>query len=169
MKNELDPARAALQQELEETRTAYHKLLASIPDNAWERPTANPSWNVRQVLLHITIAYKFLPQDLKMLRGRLFFTPPKGLFDKLNDWYTRWAARNQNAETLKAEFDKQHNNILRLLETIQSDEWRLSGTYPEINENLAGEQTIEDMFHYLSRHFHEHEAEIRKAVKGGDW
>jgi hypothetical protein len=164
MNNELDPTREAIRREMEETRAAYHKLLKSIPDDGWERPTTNPSWNVRQVLFHITIAYKFLHQDLKMLRGRRFFSPPKGLFDILNDWYTRWSARNQNAESLAAEFDKQHNNILYLIDSIQPDEWELSGTYPNINENLAGEQTIADMFHYLAVHYYEHETEIQTAV-----
>lgn len=159
-----DPIREAIRRELEETRLAYHNLLAAIPDDAWERPTANPSWNVRQVLFHITIAYKFLPQDLKLLRSERMIPFPKSLFNLLNDWYTRWAARNHDRESLSAEFDKQHNNILRLLDTIQPDEWQRSGIYPDINENLAGEQNIADMFHYITVHFREHEAEIQAAV-----
>ncbi len=150
-----------IRQELEATRTAYHELLTTTPDEMWEMPTSNPSWNVRQVLFHIILAHKFLPQDMKLLRSGRMFTPPKQLFDRLNDWYTRWAARNQNRQTLVAEFDKAHNNILHVLDTVQEEEWELSGTYPDINENLAGERTIADMFHYLTVHFWEHEAEIR--------
>lgn len=162
---ETDSTQETIRQELETTRAAYHYLLSDIPDDAWELPTANPSWNVRQVLFHITIAYKFLPQDLKILRRNRMIAPPKWLFDRLNDWYTRWAARGQNRHTLAAEFDKVHHNILRILGTIQADEWERSGLYPNINENLAGQQTIADMFHYLTVHFWEHEAEIREAMR----
>jgi hypothetical protein len=49
---------------LVETRTAYHHLLAAIPEEGYERPTANPNWNIHLELFHITIAYKFLPQEM---------------------------------------------------------------------------------------------------------
>ena len=154
-----------IRQELEATRTAYHELLADTPDEIWEMPTSNPSWNVRHLLFHIILAHKFLPQDLKRLRSGRLITPPKRLFDRLNDWYTRWTARNQNRQTLAKQFDQAHNNILRLLSTIQENEWELSGVYPDINENLTGERTIADMFHYLTVHFWEHGADIQAVIQ----
>ena len=35
--------RQAIRDELEETRAAFHTLLAGIPDDALERPTTNPA------------------------------------------------------------------------------------------------------------------------------
>lgn len=160
----MDTIKETLRQELEATRTAYHQLLVDIPNDLWEHPTVNPSWNVRQVLFHIIVAHRFLPQDIKLLRSGRMFTPPKRLFDRLNDWYTRGSARNQNQQTLAVKFDTAHNRVLRLLETIHGEEWEISGVYPDINENLAGERTIADMFHYLTVHFWEHEAEIKQAL-----
>ncbi|MCP5097105.1 MAG: nitroreductase family deazaflavin-dependent oxidoreductase [Chloroflexi bacterium] len=156
--------RNKLRQELVETRTAYHALVAEIPESLWDRPTANPAWNIGTLLFHITIALKFFPGDLKMLRNGRFITPPKKLFDKLNEWYTSWAARKHNPQSLLIEYNKVHTRVMHLLDDIKEDEWQLSGIYPDINENLAGEQTIENMFHYLTRHFWEHEAEIRAAL-----
>ena len=153
-----------IRQELEATRAAYHQLLLEIPDDAWELPTSNPKWNVRQVAYHIIIAVRFLPQDLKMLRHGRMVTPPEKLFNTLNDWYTRWSARNHNRRMLAAAYDKEHARILKILDTIREDEWQISAIYPDINENLSGKQSIADMFHYLTVHYWEHQAEIREAM-----
>jgi hypothetical protein len=156
--------RDVLYLELEETRRAYHALVAQTPAAVWGSVTSNPAWSVGELLYHIIIAVKFLPTDISMLRNGRFITPSKTLFDKINKWYTKWAARKHTPRTLLAEYDKAHTTVLCLLETIKDEEWHLSGRFPDINENLSGEHTVQDMFQYLTRHFKEHEAEIREAL-----
>jgi hypothetical protein len=160
-----DDIRENLRTELEATRKAYHQLLADAPDDAWELPTSNPAWNVRQLLSHIIMAHKYLPQDIKMIRAGRMMMPPAWLFNWLNIYITRWQARGQDRDGLAAKYDTAHNSVIALLETIQPNEWELIGPYPAINDNLSGKQNIADMFHYLTIHFHEHEADVRKAIQ----
>ena len=156
--------RENLRTELETTRQAYHQLLADVPDAAWELPTSNPAWNVRQLLSHIIMAYKYMPADIKIIRAGRMIAPPARLFNWLNIYATRWQARGQDRDGLAAKYDAAHDTVVALLETIQPDEWELTGPYPAINDNLSGKQTIADMFHYLTIHFHEHEADVCAVI-----
>ncbi|MCB8967494.1 MAG: nitroreductase family deazaflavin-dependent oxidoreductase [Ardenticatenaceae bacterium] len=153
-----------LHQELEETRAAYHALLAEIPDDAWERPSANPAWNIREMMTHIILAPKMLPLDIKMIRQKRWVTPPAALFNWLNVPYTRFVARGQTRQSLAEQYDAAHTAVLALLDSIREDEWELAEPYPNINENLSGSQSIADMFHYLTLHFHEHVADVRQGL-----
>lgn len=158
--------RDALRRELEDTRSAYHALLAEIPDGAWERPSANPAWTVRQMMFHITLALRFLPADIAALRRGFTPTVPPGLFNRINEWYTRFAGSRQTRRSLAAEYDRRHQRLLTLLDSIEPHEWSLSARYPDINRNLQGTQTIAAMFHYIAVHFAEHAADIRPALAG---
>ncbi len=160
--------RERLRGELEATRRAYHELLAEIPDAAWDRPTANAAWTVRQMMFHITLALRFLPADVALMRrGRMPAVPP-WLFNALNEWYTRFMGKRQTRASLAAEYDKRHAAVVSLLETIEPEEWALTGEYPDINRNLEGTRSMADMFHYISVHFDEHAADIRPALERGD-
>ena len=48
---------AKLRAELK-ARMAYHALLDEIPDAAWEHPSGNPAWNIREIAYHMTMAAK---------------------------------------------------------------------------------------------------------------
>ena len=159
--------REALREELEATRQAYHELLASIPDDAWNRPTANPKWNVRQMMFHITMAPRFLPADIAMLRRGRTPTVPSWLFNLVNEALTGFAGKRQTRASLAAEYDKRHAIVMKLLDAIRPHEWSLSAKYPNINRNLRGTQSIASMFHYLTVHFEEHAADVRRALRAG--
>ena len=153
--------RQAIRHELEDTRAAFHALLAAIPDDAWERPTSNPAWNVRQMLYHIILAVEMLPQDVKLIRKGRLISPPAWLFNFANIYLTRWRARNHSRESLAAAYDDAHATVLELMDGIQDDEWSLTGNYPDLGGGLpGGERTIAMMFHYLSQHFQEHAVEF---------
>ena len=157
--------REALISELEATRQAYHDLLGDIPQDGWESPTANPAWNVRQVLYHITVAVRMTPQDVNLIRSGRLFEPPAWLFNLLNDWVTRWGARRQTAASLGAAYDRANSTLLALLDNLSDDELLLSGHYPNVGgEMTGGERTIADIFHFLTLHFAEHASVIRQAL-----
>ncbi|MEA3440783.1 MAG: DinB family protein [Chloroflexota bacterium] len=160
-----DKSRDTLRAELADTQSAYHLLLDEIPENAWEAPTLNPSWNVRQVMYHITMAVRLMPQDVKMIRSGRFITPPAWLFNWLNIWITRWGARGQSKQSLAQAYDDAHNIVVALLDSLTDDELTLTGIYPNLGGNMpGGEHTIADVFHYLTLHFKEHEPYIRKTL-----
>jgi len=153
--------RQAIHEELEATRVAFHALLVSIPDEALERPTSNPAWNVRQMLYHIVMAVEMLPQDIKLIRKGRLISPPARLFNFANIYATRWRAKKHTRESLAAAYDKAYATVIELLDGIQEDEWSLTGNYPDVGGGLpGGERTIAMMFHYLSQHFEEHVPEF---------
>jgi hypothetical protein len=49
-----------LRQEIEETHLAFHRLLDSVPDEAFSLPSDNPAWTVGQVFYHFWRPYQFL-------------------------------------------------------------------------------------------------------------
>ena len=143
--------------ELEETRSAFHALLAQVPDDAWESSTNNPFWNNRQLLYHIVMAVEMFPQDIKLIRRQRLISPPAWLFNWLNIYSTRWRARRHNRASLAAAYDSAHDIVLTILDGIKEEEWNLSGRYPDLGGNMpGGHRTIEMMFHYLSQHFQDH-------------
>jgi len=160
--------REGLRRELEAARRAYHELLFAIPDADWDRPSANPAWTVRQMMFHITLALRFLPADVAVLRRGRIPPIPSWLFNGANEWYTRLVGSRQTRASLAAEYDKRHNSVITLLDTVEPHEWTLAGQYPDINRNLQGTRTLADMFHYLSMHFEEHAADVRQVLATTD-
>ena len=119
--------REELQQEIEETRQAFHALLASIPDEAFDLPSDNPAWTIGEVLYHMSIAPKMLGTDVKMIVSQTWLYKiipaiiPKKFFDWTNKHLTRWGARNLTRELLKEEYDKAESvaeDILDMLENL---------------------------------------------------
>lgn len=161
-----DAPRAALRQELEAGRAAYHALLAAIPDDAWERPSANPAWNVRQMMFHSSMALRFLPLDVRAIRQGRAIKPPMALFHFVNKWFTRLAAWRQTRASLAAEYDRQHAKILALLETLSPDDLALGAAYPPVDDSLTGGwRTIADMIRYAAQHGAQHAADVRAALE----
>lgn len=161
-----DPQRAALRQELEAGRAVYHALLAAIPDDAWERPSGNPAWNVRQMMFHITTALRFLPLDVRAIRQGRAIKPPMGLFHFLNKWFTRLAAWRQTRASLAAEYDRRHAQILALLDTLSPADLALGADYPVVDENLTGGwRTLADVIRYAAQHSALHAGDVRAALE----
>ena len=159
--------RESLREELEETRAAYHALLEEIGEEAYGLPSINPAWKIGEMLYHIITAVRFLPQDVRMMRGGRMMMPPAWLFNFFNVWFTRLAGRKQNRRLLAAEYDRRHKIVVVLLESINDEEWQLSAEYPDVGGAMDGSRrTLADMFHYLTEHFEEHAADIRQSMAG---
>ena len=154
-----------LQLELELTRSAYHNLLEEVPEASYELPSINPAWGIGQLLYHIITAVRFLPQDVRMIRGGRMLTPPAWLFNFFNVWFARLAGRRQTRNKLAAEYDRCYEIVLTLLKSIHEEEWQLSADYPDVGGALdGGQRTLAEMFHYLTEHFEEHAVDIRQSL-----
>jgi hypothetical protein len=73
---------------MEATKMEFHKLLDSIPVQAYDLPSDNPAWTVAEVLYHMSIAPRFLGKDLNMIirQDWLFHLIPIILPRRLFDW-----------------------------------------------------------------------------------
>lgn len=157
--------REALRAELEATRQAFYALADSLSREDWTKPTPNPAWNVGEMMFHITTAPNFLPGDVWLIQHlRFVLYPPAFLFHRFNEWYTRRGARQYTLATIKQAYDKAHARTLQALDSIGDDDWQESAHYPNWDPMLSGTVTIEQLFHYVTRHFEAHAAEIRQSV-----
>lgn len=162
--------REMLLSEIEETRIRFHRLMNSIPDAAFAKPSGNAAWNIGEVLYHMSLAPRFLVEDVKMISGQRWLyrlVPvlfPKGLFDWLNAKLTSFGARNLTRQFLLDEYDKAHRKTLVALMKTGEDEFDKSLDYPDWDPLLSGTVTMERLFHYVKAHFDSHEEEIQRAL-----
>jgi hypothetical protein len=59
--------RDELQHEIEETRAAFHRLLADVPGSALTEPSDNPAWTVGEVLYHMSVAPALMVADVSLI------------------------------------------------------------------------------------------------------
>lgn len=162
--------REALRREMEETRLRYHALLAAIPDEALQLPSENPAWTVGEVLYHMSVAPRLMIADVRMITGHSRFfgligrLVPRRLFDWLNARLTRFGARNLSRDFLAREYDRAHQTALRALASVSEEDLQMGAQYPGWDPLLAGEVTLEQLFHYVKNHFEVHRAEIGRVV-----
>jgi hypothetical protein len=57
--------REELRQEIEATKIESHKLLNSVPVEAYDLPSDNPAWTIGEVLYHMSIAPRMLAKMSK--------------------------------------------------------------------------------------------------------
>lgn len=162
-----------LRQEIEATREAFHKMLASIPDEAFSLPSDNPAWTIGEVIFHMTLAPHFLTADLRLIIGQAWIScvlgllVPKSLFDWLNKTFTRRWARKLSRQGLGDAYDKAHVNALEALDSVQQDDFQRSLQYPDYDPLLTGEVNVERLFRYIKIHFEAHAEQINKIITGG--
>ena len=174
--------REELWKEIIDTRQRFHQLLANVPDEALDVPSDNPAWTIGQVLYHMSLAPRFLIADVRMFTQpssvyrffiRIF---PGSLFNWLNARLTRFAARNLSREFLASEYDRAHEIAIKALDSVSDEQLQTSLLYPGWDPALAGEVSLERLFHYLKEHFDSHAAEIEAQLDsserlptGADW
>ena len=152
------PAREAIGAELESTRSQYHELLSSLSDEDWKKKSANPAWNVRQLMWHLAWAGGFTASGIEACRKGKGTNPPNWIADAANTWITRIGSRGANRQSLGEKYDAAHQKVLASLEGVQDDEWQKSARV--FNRDMTIEKTFQDM----TEHFKEHEADIKKGL-----
>jgi hypothetical protein len=168
--------RDRLRREIEDTRLAFHRLLDTIPDEAFFLPSGNPAWTVGQVLYHMSFAPRFMVLDVQMIGGqrwiyrlvpRLF---PKRLFDWLNARMTRVAAGTPTRAFVSTEYEQAHASIRKVLESLSEKDLAKHAPYPDWDPLLSGEVAMEYLFGYIKRHFDSHAVQIRQVLRipGGE-
>ena len=162
--------REELRQEIEETKIAFHELLAIVPDEALPMPSDNPAWNVGEVLYHMSIAPRMLGKDVSMILKHEWVyrvmpsIVPKALFDWTNKNLTKFNARHMSREFLAKEYDEAHESTIAALDSVQDSDFSKHVEYPDWDPMLSGDVTLERLFHYIKAHFDDHAGQIRDIV-----
>ena len=153
------PDRTVLRTQLEETRSAFHALVESLPDTGWHRKTISTAWTVCEVLTHLADALARTPEVIEHVRrGKNYLNPPSflnWLGPLINRRLVQQSARGQTRESILVRYDKAHTAMGATLEGIRDDEWgRGAYHYGE------GYKTILDLCQAPASHFQEHAAKI---------
>lgn len=158
--------------EMIQTREAYHALLAEVPDEAFSKPSDNPTWTIGEVLFHMSLAPRFMTTDLRIIiswpwMAKVFATlVPISLFNSLNAFFTRYWSRNLDRKFLAEQYDRAHERAIRSLESLKDDDFQKSLNYPGYDPILSGVVTVERLYRYIKLHFEAHATQIRKRVDG---
>lgn len=154
--------RDTARQHLLDTHAAFHRLLAEIGDDAWERPIAGSAWNVREQACHVANNMSFLHDNelLRTRKERNAFKPPTFLLNFFNRLITGRGGRGQTMQQAAAIYDAGHEMFIATLAQIGDNEWQRGA------RNVLGEyRTVAGCFAHVAEHFADHEAQIRSALR----
>jgi hypothetical protein len=152
------PTREKFRKEIEDTRTAFHELLASLSPADFKKKSGNASWSNGQLMWHTAWGVGFVPQGVDRARKGKDLNLPRGVFNVLNPWITRWGSRGITPESVARSYDEAHAKVIALLETIKDDEWTKGS-------KITGEfQTVTHHFEIPATHFAEHKTDILKSL-----
>jgi glutathione S-transferase len=84
---------------------------------------------------------------------------PPFIINRINTTMTRRGARHITPHSLAERYDAAHEQLLKILGTVQENEWTKGASF--FGEHL----TIADIFHGPTRHFNEHAAIVRQTLQ----
>ena len=159
--------------QLDTARADFHRLLASLSDADFRRPSLNPGWTNGEILAHMTFGFLIINVLLPMARlwGRL----PKGssrwfawLLNVLTgpfNWINALGARGQGKvfthQRIGKIYDRVYASLRAKVNSIHDDEWEREMYYPtKWDANFDEFMTLEKLFHYPITHFNFHLTQI---------
>lgn len=149
------PDRDKLRADLEATRAAFHKLLETA-EARWHAPSGTSAWTVGEVLVHLTGALEYLPQEVERARqSKGMFNLPKWIADPASFWLTRREARRSDPQSLRRRYDTAMDAALAALETVPDSDWGLGARFYG-----HGFYTVADLFATPGEHLTEHTAQM---------
>jgi hypothetical protein len=144
--------RAALRESLEQTRAAFHRLVAEIGDERWGEKSPQSAWTMGEVLEHLTWALEQLPKEVEMARqGKWMFNMPKWIADPGSYWMTRWQARKADARSVLLRYDAAMDAAVRALAAVPDSDWNLGAPFYG-----HGFHTVARLFEVPAEHIREH-------------
>ncbi|MFN8492466.1 MAG: DinB family protein [Caldilineaceae bacterium] len=165
----------SIRTELEETRTTFHALLASLSVDDLQRQSFNVGWTNGEILAHMLFGFIILNALLPLTRfwGRLppwTSKPFAGLLNLLTvpfNWINALGARGQGKVFTYARLGKLidwvFDSLLKKVDSIKAEEWQRGMYYPtRWDANFSTFMTLERLFHYPVIHFHFHQAQISR-------
>jgi len=160
-----------LTREMENTLQNFHHLLDSVPETFYDHLSSNPAWTISDVLYHITLGPPALRFEIWMIlhaRGlfQLFLNDfIAGIFNRINAMFAQRPKRITRQGLTKA-YEAGHAGLVSSLNRLNEDNLRKSVIYPKsLVPEIAGEVSVEKLFHYVTEHFEIHANQIRETLK----
>ena len=157
--------------EIRETREKFLALLDSISEADYSLPVDNPAWTVGDILYHIALGPHALAFEIWMIihaRGLFQFgmnTFPSKFFNKVNARFGQRGNRINRQMLIKA-YEAGHASVRSSLRRTREEDMQKSVVYPaELEEMLAGECSVERLFHYVKDHFEVHANQIKSRAR----
>ena len=82
------------------------------------------------------------------------------LIQKTNEILLRTRGHRITRWLIAEEYDITSTLVLELLDTVSDNDFGKTLTIPEMDPLLSGQVTIEDIFHYVKKHFHAYRGQI---------
>ena len=143
--------RAQVRAELEAARAAFHRLVEAAGPR-WQEKSASTAWTVGEVLVHLTWALEYLPQEVAMARrGKGMFNMPQWIANPASFWIIRRQARKSDPASLLRRYDAAMDAALAALETVPDGDWGLGARFYG-----HGFYTVADLFATPGQHLAEH-------------
>ncbi len=138
-------------------RTALLSAVGQLSAEDWDRPTDNPAWTARDLLIHLAVAEPGLLTRMSLfLEGRSQL--PEG-FD-LNVWNNRQVARRRGAsvESLLASLAESRQKVLAFLDEIADEQLDVRGFHAS-----GRELSVAEMVEIIGQHEQTHARDILTA------
>lgn len=150
--------RESARAEMESIQTQFHALLDSLSPEEFKRKSGNGAWSNGQLMWHMAWGLSYIPNAVGRCRSGKSLNLPRGVFNALNPWITRWGSRGITPEKVAKMYDEANAKAMTVLDTVQDDEWSKGCS-------MAGTAvTIESEFRVPAVHFAEHHADILKSL-----
>jgi hypothetical protein len=152
--------KTGLKQKLIQARTELETLLTSLTTEQWHTPVISEgdTWTPLDIAAHLVENERGMSIHVHKIRKGQETVPPG--FD-LTQWNAGLKGRMGNptpAELLEA-MAQNRAKTLEVLESIEAEEWSLTGHHP-----FRGPITIEQYYETMARHDIGHTNDMRKAL-----
>ncbi|HET9905850.1 MAG TPA: DinB family protein [Anaerolineales bacterium] len=159
--------------ELQMARATFHRLLDSLSNEDFYKPSLNPGWTNGEILVHMT--FGFIIVNVLLPMARLWGWLPKGsskwfawLLNAVTgpfNWINELGARGQGKIFTRTRigtvYDRAYFSLLRKINSIKDEEWQRGMYYPtKWDPNFSEFMTLEKLFHYPVNHFNFHLTQI---------
>lgn len=160
---------------LNTAHTEFHKLLNSLSEKDFYRPSLNPGWTNGEILAHMI--FGFIITDRTIPLTRVWGRWPKessrwfagllnaltGPFNWINGLGARGQARVFTYHRVGKIFDRAYFSLLKKIDSIKENEWERGMYYPtKWDPNFDEFMTLEKLFHYPVTHFNFHLTQISR-------
>jgi hypothetical protein len=150
-------AQRALVDRIRSSAAVVREAVAHASAGAFDRPPAPGEWSALETLPHLRDVVVHV-YGLRIRRLLYETAPAFADFDE-EGYRRRSLARGESAADLLATVVAEHEQLARLLATLDAEEWMRAGRHPSL-----GEMSVESLARRVGEHAEEHAQQILAAA-----